>query len=86
MNNKRNRIPTISNDRIDTTVSIIEKSMTAEDIRINNILKGKNSIQSLTIRIPKNIYKVFREIAFKKDIKMNQIIISFIENYIEDEK
>ena len=84
MNNKRNRIPTITDDRIDTTLPIVNKPITAEDIKINNLLKGKESTQVLTTRIPKNLYKVFRETAFKKNIKMNQIVVNLIEEYINN--
>lgn len=84
MNNKRNRIPTITEDRIDLTLPLVERPITAEDIRINNLLKGKESTQVLTTRIPKNLYKIFREIAFKKNIKMNQIVVGLIEEYINN--
>ena len=84
MNNKRNRIPTITEDRIDLTLPLVERPITAEDIRINNLLKGKESTQVLTTRIPKNLYKIFREIAFKKNIKMNKIVVGLIEEYINN--
>ena len=42
MNNKRNRIPTITEDRIDLTLPLVERPITAEDIRRKRIYTSSN--------------------------------------------
>jgi hypothetical protein len=82
MNNKRNKIPSITEDRIDNNVELGSKPTTAKDKEIQSFLKGKESTQAFTTRIPKELYNKFRKMAFDKDIKMNQVVVQLIRNYV----
>lgn len=39
-------------------------------------------VQVLTIRLPVNVYKELREVAFRKNEKMNRIIVELVEHYL----
>jgi len=82
MNNKRNKIPSITEDRMDKNVELGSKPTTVKDREIQAFLKGKEATQAFTTRIPKELYNKFRKIAFDKDIKMNQVVVQLIRNYV----
>lgn len=39
-------------------------------------------VQALSIRLPVDIYKQLREVAFKKNEKMNVIIVGLVKQYL----
>lgn len=82
---KKNRIPSISPDRLDLSPIDASVGSKKEDKLAYDFLKGKESVQPFTIRIPVNLYQKLREIAFKKDEKINKIVIKLIESYINEE-
>ena len=82
MNNQRNKIPSITKDRLDSNGELALKPTSIEEQKIHAFLKGKEPIQTFTARIPKKLYSQFRKIAFDKDIKMNQIIVQLIKDYV----
>lgn len=79
--NKRNRIPSISPERLDTSHADNTISNTREEQKTLAFLKGREVTQPFTIRIPKVVYQELRKIAFDKNIKINQIIVSLIKEY-----
>jgi hypothetical protein len=83
--NKKNSIPSISQDRLDNGFSLSVKPSSAEERDVYSFLKGKEPVQTLTTRIPKALYAQFRKIAFDKNLKMNQIIVQYIQNYVKKE-
>lgn len=83
--NKKNSIPSISEDRLDNNFTLTAKPSSAKERDVYSFLKGKEPIQTLTTRIPKELYSRFRQIAFDKNQKMNQIIVHFIKNYVDEE-
>lgn len=84
--NKKNSIPSISEDRLDNNFSLNAATSSIKEKDVYSFLKGKEPVQTLTTRIPKELYSQFRKIAFDKNLKMNQIIVQFIKNYVEEEK
>lgn len=85
LKNKKNTIPSISQDRLNSSFTLSTKPSSSEEREVYSFLKGKEPVQSLTTRIPKEIYLRFRQIAFDKNLKMNQIIVKFIRSYVEKE-
>lgn len=79
---KRNKIPSISPERLDTSEGNTLIGNTREEQKAHAFLKGKEVTQPFTIRIPTNLYQDLRKTAFEKNIKINQIIISLIKDYI----
>lgn len=85
LKNKKNTIPSISQDRLNNSFTLSAKPSSSEERDVYSFLKGKEPVQNLTTRIPKEIYLRFRQIAFDKNLKMNQIIVQFIRSYVEKE-
>jgi len=84
--NKKNTIPSITKDRLDNSIISNTRPTSSKEQQVYAFLKGKESVQPLTTRIPKELYSQFRKIAFDKNLKMNQIIIDLIKDYIEQTK
>ena len=84
--NKKNKIPSITKERLDDTITSNVRPTSSQDQQVYAFLKGKESVQPLTTRIPKELYAKFRKIAFDKNLKMNQIIIDLIKDYTKREK
>jgi hypothetical protein len=81
---KRNKIPTISPERLDTSEHNTIVSNTKKERVAIAFVKEKEITQPFTIRIPIDEYQQIRKIAFDKDIKINQIIIGLIKEYIKN--
>ena len=81
---KRNKIPTISPERLDTSEHNTIVSNTKKERVAIAFVKEKEITQPFTIRIPIAEYQQIRRIAFDKDIKINQIIIGLIKEYIKN--
>lgn len=81
---KRNKIPTISPERLDTSEHNTIVSNTKKERVAIAFVKEKEITQPFTIRIPIAEYQQIRKIAFDKDIKINQIIIGLIKEYIKN--
>jgi hypothetical protein len=81
---KRNKIPTISPERLDTSEHNTIVSNTKKERVAIAFVKEKEITQPFTIRIPIDEYQQIRRIAFDKDIKINQIIIGLIKEYIKN--
>lgn len=84
--NKKNTIPSITQDRIDNNIISRLPQISTEEKKVYAFLKGKESVQSLTIRIPKKLYSDFRKKAFDQNIKMNQIIVDLIKTYMQEKE
>lgn len=80
--NKNTKIPYITKDRLDSSIEMRINTVSAQDKQIQSFLKGKESTQTLTTRIPRELYSKFRKISFDKNVKMNQIIVQLIKNYV----
>jgi len=81
---KRNKIPTISPERLDNSAHNVVISNTKTDRVAIAFVKEKEITQPFTIRIPIAEYQQIRRIAFDKDIKINQIIVGLIKEYIKN--
>ena len=81
---KRNKIPTISPERLDTSEHNTIVNNTKKERVAIAFVKEKEITQPFTIRIPIDEYQQIRRIAFDKDIKINQIIIGLIKEYIKN--
>ena len=81
---KRNKIPTISPERLDKSEHNTVVSNTKNERVAIAFVKEKEITQPFTIRIPIDEYQQIRRIAFDKDIKINQIIIGLIKEYIKN--
>ena len=79
---KRNKIPSISLERLDTSSTNPIIGNTREDQKAQAFLKGKEITQPFTIRIPIGLYTDLRKRAFDKNEKINPIIINLIRDYI----
>ena len=82
MTNKKNSIPKISEDRLDSNSPLNITVNSIKEKQVHSFLKGKEAVQPLTTRIPKELYTKFRKIAFEENNKMNQIIIQLIRDYV----
>ena len=81
--NKRNKIPSISPERLDVSDISPLIGSTREEQKAQAFLKGKEITQPFTIRIPTGLYQDLRKLAFDKNEKINPIIIELIKNYIK---
>ena len=81
---KRNKIPTISPERLDKTEYNTVVSNTKKERVAIAFVKEKEITQPFTIRIPIAEYQQIRRIAFDKDIKINQIIVGLIKEYVKN--
>lgn len=81
---KRNKIPSISLERLDTSDANTIIGNTREEQKAQAFLKGKEITQPFTIRIPMGLYKDLRKLAFEKNEKINPIIINLIKGYINN--
>lgn len=79
---KRNKIPSISPERLDHSNGSAVVGSSREEQKAHAFLKGKEATQPFTIRIPAAEYQDLRKIAFDKNLKINQIIIGLIKDYI----
>ena len=82
MSNQRNKIPSITEGRLDNNIELGLKPTSTQDKKIQAFLKGKEATQTFTTRIPKELYTQFRKTAFDKNIKMNQIVVQLIKDYL----
>jgi hypothetical protein len=83
MKNKNNKIPSISVDRLDTNDTLkTTQNFTKEEQNVNSFLKGRESVQAITLRLPNNMYKHLRQVAFQKEIKINKIIVKLVSEYL----
>jgi len=84
MSNNR-KIPAITEDRLDNSsmeLRLTTSASSTSEKQVYAFLKGKEATQTFTTRIPKKLYSQFRRIAFEKNIKMNQIVVQLIKNYV----
>lgn len=81
MNNNK-KIPSITSDRLDSSTKIEINTASLKEQQIQAFLKGKELTQTFTTRIPKELYSKFRKIAFEKNVKMNQVVVQLIRNYV----
>jgi hypothetical protein len=81
---KRKRIPQISSERLDTTLPNVSTGNSKEELLAHAFIKGKEPIQSMTLRLPLGLYKNLREIAFKTDDKISRLILSAIKKYLAE--
>lgn len=81
---KRNKIPSISLERLDTSDANTIIGNTREEQKAQAFLKGKEITQPFTIRIPMGLYTDLRTLAFEKNEKINPIIINLIKGYINN--
>lgn len=81
---KRNKIPSISLERLDTSDANPIIGNSREEQKAQAFLKGKEITQPFTIRIPIGLYTDLRKLAFEKNGKMNPIIINLIKDYINN--
>lgn len=82
---RRNKIPTISAERLDTSPGKYLVESDKKEKSVQAFLKNKEPIQSFTIRMPVTTYQDFRKIAFNKNEKMNQILIHLVKGYIDSD-
>ena len=82
MSDKKLKIPSISPDRIDRSTGNFSVGTTKEDLAAHAFVKGKDPVQSLTIRLPMPLYNEVRELAFKDKTKITHIIIRSIRDHI----
>lgn len=80
---RRNKIPTISEERLDTSQGDYKMEHSKNERNVQAFLKNKELTQPFTIRIPIATYQNFRRIAFDKNQKMNQILVDLIKKYID---
>ena len=81
---KRNKIPTISPERLDISEHNTVISNTKKERAAIAFVKDKEMTQPFRIRIPIAEYQQIRRIAFDKNIKINQIIVGLIREYIKN--
>ena len=81
---KRNKIPSISLERLDTSDANTIIGNTREEQKAQAFLKGKEITQPFTIRIPMGLYTDLRKLAFEKNEKINPIIINLIKVYVNN--
>ena len=87
MQNKNNKIPSISADRLDSdNIPNTTPNFTKEEQNINAFLKGKEAVQAITLRLPSNMYQQLRQVAFQKEIKINTIIVKLVSEYLEKQQ
>ncbi len=84
MNNSNKKIPSISEDRLDNNIELDLTLSSTGNKQINDFLKGRELTQPFTTRIPKDLYTQFRKIAFDRNIKMNQIVVQLIKDYVHN--
>jgi hypothetical protein len=82
MFDKKSKIPSISSDRIDKSVGNTTIGNSKEDQAAHAFVKGKESTQPLTIRLPMPLYNELRELAFKDKTKLNHIVIRSVRDHI----
>ena len=71
---------------LDNNIELGVKPSSVKEQHVQAFLKGKEAVQPFTTRIPKELYAEFRKIAFEKNIKMNQVVVQLIKDYIKDKK
>jgi hypothetical protein len=81
---KRSKIPTISPERLGNSEHNVVISNTKKERAAIAFVKEKEITQPFTIRIPIAEYQQIRRIAFDKDVKINQIIVGLIREYIKN--
>ena len=82
-NKKRSKIPRISDTRLDRTPPSTAIATKIIDKKFENFVKNKVEVQSFTTRLPVDTYERLRAKAFRKRIKINQIINKLVEDYLE---
>lgn len=55
---------------------------TKEEKKAQAYFKGKDFIQALNIRFPIKMYKKLKELSYKNDIAINQIVLKAVDEYI----
>lgn len=83
---KKRGIPTVSKDRMDT--SPIDSSVGTNKVErtAHSFIKGKEPIQALSLRLPVSLYKELREVAYKTEDKINQIIVRAVREHLKRQK
>lgn len=79
---KSKRVPSIPETRLDTTAANHTKKYTKSDVQAYAFIEDRESIHSMTLRLPINIYKKIKEDAYKSDQKISHLIIDAIKNYL----
>lgn len=84
---KQRKIPSISPDRVDQSPPNTAVGSTKKDQMAHAFVKGKETIQRLTIRIPVSMYDDLCDVAFKKGrLKLNHIVLKLLRDYIKENK
>lgn len=78
---KKNRIPIVSTERLNSSIDT-SIGVTKEERLAYAFVKGKEATQPFTIRIPIDVHKKLRKIAFDQNEKINQIVVNLIKEYI----
>lgn len=78
MQNKKNRIPNLNQDRIDDTPINANISYKKSDQEIKSYIKNKEPVHPLTLRLPKSLYLNLRKTAFNENKTITNLIIDCI--------
>ena len=81
--NKRRKIPKISPDRLDSSPGHKNVIATKDDRKAQSFLKGKEVVKQFPLRMPLSLYKELRQVAFDEDVKINNILLELIKDYVK---
>jgi predicted DNA-binding protein len=82
----KRRIPTISNDRIDISVSTPQIATSKEERHAHSFMKGREPIQITSLRLPESRWEKLKLLSFGTGESLNNLILKAIELYIEQDE
>jgi hypothetical protein len=83
---KRRKIPKISPDRLDSSPVNKNIILTKDEKKAQSFLKGKETVKQFPLRMPLSLYRELRQVAFTEDVKINNILIELIKNYVQKQR
>lgn len=83
---KKSRIPTISPERLDKSSGNTNLDTSKEDRRAKAYIKGREFVQTTTIRMPQTVWEKLKLINYISKISLNDLLLKSISCYLSSDE
>lgn len=78
-----NKIPKISNDRLDTTV-INTSVANVSDKTAHAFIKDREAVKAIAIRFPISLHRAIKKVAFEEGVSINSLVVTAIRKFLKE--
>lgn len=83
---KKSRIPSIPEDRLDKKSINSSVGSSAEDKKAHAFIKGRVEIKNFQVRLPVGLWEELRQVSFDTGDSLNKLCIYAVEDLIKKRK